>query len=285
MNCPAHPSRDCAFISRGQFIDRSGKVGHVEIVQCERCGHGKTLPPLKDVAFLYEGRVSQDFQPGSRGLSRLIKDLAFRIDAKRLLELIGPDCGHILDFGCGSGQFTRVLGEMHGQAFVTGADMHPEPPIELADRAYLAPVAQQNRYEQFDVVIAMQVLEHDDDAAALLVKIINFAKPGGKVVIEVPNVACPWNRVFGKYWDAWYVPYHRQHFTRESLVCELERSGLRVIAAKPISIPTMGRSVANLLGVKNSLPLLLLGAALHPVQLLLEKLAGQPTAWRVLAIK
>ena len=45
----------------------------------------------------------------------------------------------------------------------------------------------------------------------------------------------------------------------------------------------MGRSVANLVGARNSLPFLLAGAALHPVQLAGEKLSGRPSALRVIA--
>ena len=283
--CPADPARDCEFRSIGEFVDQSGKVGAVEVARCVNCGHGISLPPIPDPAFLYEDRQSQDFQPDSRGLAHRIKDIAFRRDAKRLLETVGPCSGQILDFGCGSGQFTRVLGEVHGIDKVTGADMHTEPPLELRNRPYAGPAEQAELKQRFDVVLAMQVLEHDDDANKLLSQISGFARPGGKVVIEVPNIRCPWNLIFGKYWDAWYIPYHRQHYSRASLVSTLEKGGLKVVAVQPVSIPTMGRTFANMFGQKNSLGWLLLGAAAHPLQVLVEKLAGQPTAWRVVTVK
>ena len=131
----------------------------------------------------------------------------------------------------------------------------------------------------------MHVVEHDDDPAALLARIIAAAAPGATVVIEVPNVACVWARIFGKYWDAWYLPYHRVHFSRRSLSALLEGAGLEVTAIHGAVVPTMGRTFANLLRQRNSLPWLLLGVALHPLQLAGEWLWREPSALRAVARK
>lgn len=286
MHCSSDPGHACEFESRGRFLDRSGVVGSVEIASCSKCGHSITLPPIEDVSFLYADRASQDFQPDSKkGFSHAIKDIVFRRDARRLLHRLGAGCGSILDFGCGSGQFTRVLSEVHVQGSVTGADMHKEPPAELAGRGYLGKGELSNASSGYDVVLAMQVLEHDDDIQALLAQITGLARTGGRVVIEVPNVLCPWNRIFGKYWDAWYVPYHRHHFTRQSLVRHLELGGLVVDHVEPVTIPTMGRTFANLFGSSNNLLWLVLGIVAHPIQVFVERLSAQPTAWRAFSIK
>jgi tRNA(Met) C34 N-acetyltransferase TmcA len=126
----------------------------------------------------------------------------------------------------------------------------------------------------------MHVLEHDDDTAALLARIVGMARPGGVVVIEVPNVDCIWARIFGKTWDAWYVPYHRTHFTRTSLRHWLKVAGLETCTIYDATVPTMGRTLANVFGHKNNLFWLLCGIALHPVQWLGEKLAREPSALR-----
>ena len=287
--CPARSGAPCTWRDLGAFVDRSGLVGAVRVEQCAHCGHARSLPPLADVAFLYEGRESQDFQPGAHGLAHAIKRLAFRRDAGRLLRQIGPapstlrDSGTLLDFGCGSGQFTRALGDRLGADRVTGSDFFADPPGELADRPYCPMERLADQAGQFDSVIAMHVLEHDDNVAALLARISAMARPGGTVVIEVPNVACVWARIFGKYWDAWYLPYHRTHFSRASLVAAVTAGGLEVRAVHGAVVPTMGRTFANLFGRRNTLFWLLLGVALHPLQLLGEKLTGQPSALRVIA--
>ena len=284
-DCAAQPGQRCDFASIGPFEDLSGKVGHVEVLRCRRCGHGVTTPPLKDVGFLYSGRQSQDYQPDAKGISAAIKDVAFRRQAGKLLRQLPKAPASVLDFGCGSGQFTRVLADMSPQVVVVGTDFHDSPPNLLQGRPYMPMRELEGHEGQYDLVLAMHVLEHDDDPDRLLSRISAMARPGGTVVIEVPNVDCVWNRLLGTKWDAWYVPYHRTHFTRASLRRRLEVSGLRLVAIHGVTVPTMGRTAANCFGKKNNLFWLLVGIALHPIQWLGERLSGQPTAIRAIATK
>ena len=131
----------------------------------------------------------------------------------------------------------------------------------------------------------MHVLEHDDDAAGLLATIAGYACQGGTVIIEVPNVDCVWSKWFGKFWDAWYLPYHRQHFTRGSLIKLMQRTGLEIQSVHGVSVPTMGRTFANMFGRPNNLFWLLLGIIGHPIQLMGEALTRRPSAIRVIATK
>lgn len=282
-DCAAQPGARCDFVSIGEFADASGKVGKVEVLRCKACGHGVTTPRLPDVAFLYAGRESQDYQPDAKGLSALIKDCAFRLQARKLVRQLPAKPRSVLDFGCGSGQFTRVLGDVLASARVVGSDFHETPPVGLKDKIYTAMAELTPNAMAFDVVIAMHVLEHDDDTTGLLKRIVAMARPGGIVIIEVPHVDCLWNRLLGKKWDAWYVPYHRTHFTRASLRHYLQAVGLEIVAMHDVTVPTMGRTMANFFGRKNNLFWLLVGIGLHPVQWLGEKLSRQPSALRAIA--
>ncbi len=281
--CARAPGRECDFRAPRAFADRSGRVGSVSVVCCRNCGLGLTHPPLPDVAFLYEGRESQDFQPTTSGLARKIKQVAFRRDARRLLNHSGESPKRVLDFGCGSGLFTRCLGDILPGRFVIGSDFHDQPPAELTDRAYTA--SARLTESDFDLAIAMHVVEHDDDPVGLLRRVADRVKSGGTVVLEVPNVDCAWAYVFGEAWDAWYVPFHRIHFSRASLRSVVERSGLVVERELDICIPSLGRTLANLLGRRNSLPFLLAGILLHPLQWAVERATRRPSALRVIARK
>jgi SAM-dependent methyltransferase len=275
----------CTFASIGTFEDESGKVGALEVARCTKCGHGVTLPPLPEVAFLYDKRESQDFQQGENPIAQWIKRIAFKRQAHRLMKDVAVEVRTVLDFGCGSGLFTRRLADMLPQAEVTGSDFHITPPPMLAGRGYF-PMSQLDAYAgDFDLVLAMHVLEHDDDAAGLLDRIAGMARPGGTVVIEVPNVDCFWTPIFGRNWDAWYVPFHRSHFSKRSFRALLEHGELDVVAVVPACVPTMGRSLANLFNARKGFVFLLLGAALHPLQMIGEWLSGRPSAWRIIARK
>lgn len=278
--CSVADDGRCDFASLGCFEDKSGRVGDVQVLQCRHCRIGITTPPLPDVAFLYEGRESQDFQPETSGLAHAIKKAAFHRQALALLKDVGDRPASVLDYGCGSGLFTRCLDDILGKGSVTGSDFHDAPPPDLADRAYI-PMAGLKTFEgSFDLVLAMHVLEHDDDAAGLLGRIVRLARPGGTIVLEVPNIDCFWTGLLGKAWDAWYLPFHRTHFSKASLRGLIERSGLQIVREVDACVPTMGRSLANAVGAKNSLPFLLAGIALHPVQWLGEKLSRRPSALR-----
>jgi SAM-dependent methyltransferase len=277
------PTGECEFVSLGEFEDKSGKVGAVQVIQCRYCRIGVTTPALPDVAFLYDGRESQDFQPNTSRLARTIKQIAFGRQARQLLAQLPATPGMVLDFGCGSGLFTRCLGDILDPANVTGSDFHLEAPIELSGRPYLQIERLEEWAGTFDTVLAMHVLEHDDDALALLGRITGMVRVGGTVVLEVPNIDCVWTGLFGQAWDAWYLPFHRTHFSVASLKGLVARGNLELVAIHDATVPTMGRSLANLLHARNSLPFLFTGAALHPLQLIAEKLSGRPSALRVIA--
>jgi len=264
-------------------FDRHRATGAASVIRCHRCGVGISRPPLSDVAFLYEDRTSQDFQQSRSRLTRGIKGIAFRRQARRLLEQIRRRPERVVDFGCGSGLFTQELAGLLPGSLVIGTDFHAAPPADLGDVRYQPMQATAELAGQNDLVLALHVLEHDDDPAALLARIVRFAKPGGRVVIEVPNVDCIWAGVFGRYWDAWYLPYHRVHFSRESLCRLVRQSGLTIELQADSCIPTMGRTVANLLGRRVSVIFLLFGIALHPVQWLGERLSMRPSALRIIA--
>jgi 2-polyprenyl-3-methyl-5-hydroxy-6-metoxy-1,4-benzoquinol methylase len=281
--CAARPGEPCSFESIGAFPDASGKIGAVEVLRCSGCGHGITMPPLADVSFLYADRQTQDFQPDTTRIAAAIKDVAFAMQARKLLQQLDGTPNRVLDFGCGSGQFTRALAKQLPHARVTGSDFHSHPPAMLAGAAYV-PIAGLDPVEgAFDLVIAMHVLEHSDDPRELLSRMARLARPGGTLVVEVPHVDCPWNRLLGQKWDPWYVPFHRVHFSRLSLRKCFDDAGLSVVAVHDITVPAMGRSIANLFGRRNGLSWLLAGMALHPVQWLMEKLSGEPSALRVIA--
>ncbi len=276
----------CDFSSLGVFKDCSGKVGHVEVTQCRRCGLAISLPPISDVSFLYAGRKSQDFQRSESNLVYKIKRIAFRRQARALLGQIGRRSSRTLDFGCGSGLFTRCLSDLVGtEGVVYGSDFEAVPPHDLLDRPYVALDNLAHHAGTFDVVLAMHVLEHDDDTEGLLNRISSMIKPGGLVVIEVPNVNCIWTKIFGKSWDAWYTPYHRSHFSRLSLRGLFHSQGLIIREEMDICVPTIGRSLSNLLGGNKGIFWFLLGILGHPIQWSLEKMSGRPSALRFIAEK
>lgn len=111
---------------------------------------------------------------------------------KHLLRaLLGPTIGPdalILDAGCGTGLAEDVLLDL---GTVIGLDIAPEA---LCDRAAgsaeslclasvsPAPFAD----ETFDLVVALDIIEHIEDDSAVLNEFHRICKPGGRLVLTVP---------------------------------------------------------------------------------------------------
>jgi hypothetical protein len=71
------------------------------------------------------------------------------------------------------------------------------------------------------------------------------------------------------------------HFSRPALRALMAASGLEVLAEHDIAVPTMGRSIANVLGTENSTPFILLSAGLQPIQWAMEVVTRRPAALRM----
>jgi ubiquinone/menaquinone biosynthesis C-methylase UbiE len=109
----------------------------------------------------------------------------------------GRDAGlNILDIGCGTG---AMLDELAPFGDVTGADFAPEAlafcrqrgdhyPLTRADVRRL-PFAD----DSFDVVTAMDIIEHIDDDKAASSEILRVLKPGGRLFVTVPAFPSLWS--------------------------------------------------------------------------------------------
>jgi 2-polyprenyl-3-methyl-5-hydroxy-6-metoxy-1,4-benzoquinol methylase len=144
----------------------------------------------------------------------------------------------VLDVGCGSGVHGAELRRIHAH-HVTGVD-RSVPSIQRArnrmSAAYVADVTCPEDYPfagGFDVVLFSDLLEHMLDPDAVLAAHVKLLKPGGRILISLPNVAI-WNvrlsLLFGsfRYRDTGTLDRtHLRFFTRRSLRELIANAGLR----------------------------------------------------------
>ena len=79
------------------------------------------------------------------------------------------------------------------------------------------------RNSSFDVVVALDVLEHGDDSRALK-EVKRVLRPGGMVVISVPAYQWLWSK-----WDE--VLGHKRRYRRSKLVEAVGKHGFNVLRA------------------------------------------------------
>ena len=160
-----------------------------------------------------------------------------------MVSYVPEDAELILDVGCSSGGFGQLLMARNPKARVIGIEMF-EPAARKASLAltevytgtvqehYSAIIA---KYGRFDVVTMNDVLEHIADTEQALEIVGALLKPGGRLVISVPNVRYyPVLKQLMIDGDWRYQDYgvldrtHLRFFTRKSIVRALKQSGLQV---------------------------------------------------------
>jgi SAM-dependent methyltransferase len=131
---------------------------------------------------------------GARGTDNCRKTISvFIAGIGRIAHLSGR---RLLDVGCGEGSLTIPLGE--GFDEVHGLDVQ-EANIELfLDRLdgdqkskYMPRLSSASRLEfpdnYFDAIISIETLEHVDNLAAVTQECVRVLRPGGQLVLTVPN--------------------------------------------------------------------------------------------------
>ncbi len=160
--------------------------------------------------------------------------------------------GPVLDVGCGGGLFLRELNLPQERAF--GLDFS----VNAASVAWStngvpvacgalpkAPFAPRS----FSLITMFHVLEHLYDPAAYLNAAHSLLKPGGRLVVQVPNAACWQFMMFGESWNGLDIPRHLVDYKEEDLVKLLDFSGFDVVRRKHFSLRDNPAGLATTLAV------------------------------------
>jgi SAM-dependent methyltransferase len=81
-------------------------------------------------------------------------------------------------------------------------------------------------------VTLWHVLEHLDDPEAALARVHGWLRPGGGLLLGVPDLDSWQARMAGAHWFHLDVPRHRTHFTTRGARRLLERCGFEVAGAE-----------------------------------------------------
>jgi SAM-dependent methyltransferase len=227
LACGAPGCREI-YRSRGGFVVTSlGEVrrGELRTALCHACGHLRSSP-IGDLAAYYDEqyRISLDSDDDDQLYAVVDGKRIFRVEHQvaTLLALAPPAHGaRVLDYGCAKGASARKL-----------LSARPDLSVHLFDVStmytpFWAKFVTPDRWAthrtpdawkgSFDVVMSLFVLEHVEDPVAMLAAIRSLLRPGGRVVLIVPNV---WANSAD-----FIVADHINHFGRSSLGALFARAG------------------------------------------------------------
>jgi ubiquinone/menaquinone biosynthesis C-methylase UbiE len=142
---------------------------------------------------------------------------------------------NVLEVGVGEGEVSAKLRSRYPDSQIVGLDLHDESlAAEWRMRGFVGVYADIARLPfpamAFDLVMAIEVLEHVEDPAAALAELVRVSR--GRLVLSVPREPI-WrvaNMARGKYLaDLGNTPGHVQHWSRRSFAA-LVASQLEVMS-------------------------------------------------------
>ena len=207
--------------------------GRFRILVCPSCGGGNTEPRVapEELGAYY---ASEEYGPHvSGGVMGPLFGFAMstRLRTARLFrQLRRRPPGKLLDVGCGRGDLGAAL--IRRGWDVAGLDASPRACEEAAARgveAQLGTLEEARLPEShYDAIVFHHALEHVVDPVASLETARRALRPGGLLMVGVPNFASNRARRHGENWWLLELPRHRFHFTPEAMRIVLDRAGLEV---------------------------------------------------------
>lgn len=143
----------------------------------------------------------------------------------------------LLDVGCGDGRLARLIRAACPGVSIHGCDLSAAALscTEGLDRSYVVDLDQEPLPEpdaSLDMVIGSEVIEHLMNPRYVLGEIKRTLRPGGRLLVTVPNVAFwrfRWQAVTGRVPSVTADERHFHSYTACSLATLLQSEGFRTV--------------------------------------------------------
>jgi len=218
---------------------------HVTLYRCRHCGFARFEPPLAGSQEFYADITAKDYYVVEKWeFFQAIRDI------KRHKSL------RVLDIGCGNGEFLSLLRQHTKDLDCVGYEFSPEAAESARSRGYTVhdgpfpqSVIAAGGRESFDVVCVFQVIEHIVDPYSFISSIKKLVRPGGMLIISVPNADGPLRFFSDALTDI--PPHHVSRWCASAFRIGMPRLGFKVkkVAYEPLPdylwegyLPTMWES-------------------------------------------
>lgn len=137
-----------------------------------------------------------------------------------------PDMASLLEIGCGTGFVLSGVAQSFPDAALTGTEIFPTGLEFAAKRTPTARFMQMDARnlpfdEEFDVIGAFDVIEHIEDDERVLRELHKTLKPGGGLLITVPQHTWLWSA-------ADIVAHHKRRYNADELHAKVSSAGFEI---------------------------------------------------------
>lgn len=180
--------------------------------------------------FIYETAwgVGQSFQP--------TRQMRYHFTIKMLKVLLqNHNVNNILDFGCGTGEIINYIKRTFPDYNVMGADFSAKA-IQIAKNNnidvnfFVGNIDAFNYNSKFDLILAIDVIEHISDDMSCLKKINQFLCHNGLLLLSIPNLMVYWTK-------SDETGGHFRRYTKKEIIEKLKMSGFEIEYIKTYGFP------------------------------------------------
>jgi len=212
---------------------------------CLECGHGPVpedwmcpvchhQPEKKDGYLSFAPHFSgpqEDYPPDQYQLLAEVESESFWLSARSelitwSLKRYFQKIDNFLEVGCGTGLVLSNVSSAFPHLDLSASEIDPEGFDYVSHRVRNVKFLQMDAKripfkEEFDVIGAFDVIEHIEEDEAVLSQIFCACRPGGGVIITVPQHPWLWSE-FDTY------ARHKRRYVRNELKSKMENAGFQV---------------------------------------------------------
>ncbi|MDJ0839328.1 MAG: class I SAM-dependent methyltransferase [Acidobacteriota bacterium] len=250
----------CPYCGRpGKFAFRAGDHLYevtdyqADLYRCENCAslYQEPVPTREVIAEFYPGGYWQE-SSGKPSLMNRLQATYIRwmleADLMRLVTKMGPAAGAWLDIGCSRGDWAALIRDRGWR--VSGLEADPRAAayarethgltVEESDGDSWNPEP-----ETWDVISFFHLLEHLRQPKTFLVNCRKALRPGGRILLRVPNINSWQFALFGKRWKGLEMPRHITLPTPDALKAALKEAGFEINHASTWALRDGPPSIAS----------------------------------------
>lgn len=236
VNMDLVPCPLCDFKDSSILFDIKTDHSKFYIIQCRQCNLARTFPmPDDDILDAhseshYYGEKKNKFLP----ILQHVRDRLSKIRVRSYLSKIPASVKRpkILDIGCAEGRLLKAFYKSGCDCYGVEHSSYPEKRFINPDKIkyFVGDLKSHNlKNESFNIIILWHVLEHLDNPNFVISNIYDLLTPDGILILAVPNMSATEARVFKQSWFHLDVPWHKYHFTKNSLQYVTEKNKFKIV--------------------------------------------------------
>ncbi len=238
--------------------------------KCSGCGFVITnpRPDINSIGEFYKSEKYISHTGGSKAILDKIYLQARKLTLRWKHKLITnyKNSGHLLDYGCGTGEFLNHM-QKNGWE-ITGvepSDSARKKANEITKSFINSSLIEIDR--KFDIITLWHVLEHVHDLNEKIKSLKKLLKEDGIIFIAVPNHESVDAIHYKNNWAGYDVPRHIWHFSKSNMHQLLQNHGLTLAKTEPMKLDAFYVSLlSETYKTKKNLPIRIFKALMNGIK-------------------